>query len=177
MGAAGGSGEPRGARSAQGKQGVAALQRCRLASRALARAGGREGARSRQRVRAQARVVPSGGATVSSTPCQARGPTGCQPWTSGPALALGRLAWVWGEPHQEHQEPATGPAAPFLLWDRTGWWTMLGWRALRHQGVAGAGCQERPDLREPCATARAQEAVGADFTATPGQHHAGGSGG
>jgi hypothetical protein len=126
--------------------------------------------RPRQSGRAQARAVPSGGATVSSTPCQARGPTGCQPWTSGRCLARGRLAWGWCEPPQAHQEPATGPAAPFLRWDSTWWGTILGGSALRHQVVAGAGCQERPELREPVAMARAPEAVGADFTATPGQH-------
>ena len=107
---------------------------------------------------------------MSSTPCPARGPTGCQPWTSGRCLALGRLAWVWCEPPQDHQEPAPGPAAPCLRWDSPWWWTRLGWSALRHQVVAGAGGQERPELREPWATARAQEAGGADCTATPGPH-------
>ena len=34
--------------------------------------------------------------------------------------------------------------------------------ALRSQGVAAAGRQERPNLREHCAPAWAQEAVGAD---------------
>lgn len=84
-------------------------------------------------------------------------------------LALWRLSWVRREPPQDNQEPTTGPAAPCLLWARTWRWTVPGWSTLHHQVVAGAGCQERPDLREHCATARAQEAVGAAFAEPPWQ--------
>ena len=111
-------------------------------------------------------AVPTG----SSTPWRAPGPTGRQPWRRGTSLALWRRFWVRRETHEEDQWSPTGPAAPFL---RGGWPCLLTvpeGDALRSRGVAEAGRQERADLREHLATARAQDAGVSDCDAPPGQH-------
>ena len=83
------------------------------------------------------------------------------------SLALWWLSWLRGEASQANQEPTTCPAASRLLWHGTWRWTLLGWEAVAHRGIAGGGCQEGPDLREDVATARAEEAVGTDWRESP----------
>ena len=131
-----------------------------------------QGARQARRLfRAQARAIPSGSAdrvehalpSVRSyeTPALDDGPL---------SLALGRLSGVRRETQEEEQWPTTHPAAPFLRGGGTGLLTVPGWEPLRRRVVAGAGREKRPEVRKPRATARAQDAVGADCDAPPWPH-------
>ena len=71
--------------------------------------------RPRQSVRAQGRAVPSGGATASRTPCQARGPTGMSALDdrslSGPMAAfVDAVRAAPGKPGARHRSGSTVPA-------------------------------------------------------------------
>ena len=71
---------------------------------------------------------------------------------------------------QEDEWPTACRAVQGRLRGERGLVTVSGVAALRGLVVAGAGCQERPDLCQCWATARAEDAVGADVDASLGQH-------
>jgi hypothetical protein len=123
----------------------------------------------RRLVRAQARAVPSGGVPESSTPAPTRGSPGRQAGTSGTSLALWRLSAVRRQTPQDHQEPTTYPAAPLPRGGGTGLVPVPRGATRRSRVGAGASREERPELREPGAPARAQQARGAAGAASPWQ--------
>ena len=156
--------------STGGMQGVSAPHHCRLAAKnGPVRVG--EDDRPRRIFGAQAREVPSGGADRVEPALSSARAYGTPALDDGHlSLALWRLSSVRRETHQEDQWPTTYPAAPFLRGGGPCLVTIPGWGTLRSRVVTGAGREERPDLREHFATARAQDAVGADFDEPPWQH-------
>ena len=156
--------------STGGMQGVSAPHHCRLAAKnGPVRVG--EDDRPRRIFWAQAREVPSGGADRVEPALSSARAYGTPALDDGHlSLALWRLSSVRRETHQEDQWPTTYPAAPFLRGGGPCLVTIPGWGTLRSRVVTGAGREERPDLREHFATARAQDAVGADFDEPPWQH-------
>jgi len=71
---------------------------------------------------------------------------------------------------QEDELPTACPAVACLLRGGRGLVTFPGVATLSSLGMTGAGLQARPDRRERWSTARAQEAVVADFDEALGQH-------
>jgi hypothetical protein len=125
--------------------------------------------RRRRTVRAQAREGPTSGTDRVEHALSSVRFLRTPAWDERRSLGLWRLSWVRRETPQADQRFPTGPAAPCWRAGGTRLLPVPGCSALRHRGVAGAGREERADLGKHCATARTQEAVGADCDEPPWQ--------